>query len=202
MTRADTAGERVVKQDRAAVGAEHDERKVRYIRHQRIRIIGTILPQNAAGMLLRGDAHQIAVDLAAADDTGAVEAGCQTEAAVVLQQVFRRVAAVVGKVEGIERRRADSSVPRCEGMTNAAGGTETIGGIVNQAVMIVFGKGHGASSLADAARLICRSNACIFCLNRTDTDHCARSSAPCAAAFSPCRRRRWWQRCPPRRARA
>ena len=37
---------------------------------------------------------------------------------------------------------------------------------------------------------------------RRGRDRCGQSSGPCGAAFSPCRRRRWWQRCPPRRARA
>ena len=53
-----------------------------------------------------------------------------------------------------------------------------------------------------AASVTVRSTAYTFFRCRRGRGRCGRSSAPCAAAFSRCRRPRWWRRCPRPRARA
>ena len=53
-----------------------------------------------------------------------------------------------------------------------------------------------------AASVTVRSTAYTFFRCRRGRGRCGRSSVPCAAAFSRCRRPRWWRRCPRPRARA
>ena len=52
------------------------------------------------------------------------------------------------------------------------------------------------------ASVTVRSTAYTFFRCRRGRGRCGRSSAPCAAAFSRCRRPQWWRRCPQPRARA
>ena len=62
--------------------------------------------------------------------------------------------------------------------------------------------GNRSYAVSAAASVTVRSTAYTFFRCRRGRGRCGRSSAPCAAAFSRCRRPRWWRRCPRPRARA
>ena len=147
----DGARGRVVDRDHAAVRAVGKERQVRHVRDERVGVVGPLVPANFAGVLLPRDAHEVGVDLAAADGARGVEADGGAEAAVVFEDVLLTVAAVARKVERVERCGTHAAVTGGEGVAHAADG-ERAGGVEDHAVDVVLGKGHKGPPFAPAAR--------------------------------------------------
>ena len=171
--RAHAAADAVIEQDGAAVGGERGEREVRHVGEQGVGVIRARVVREASGVVFADELHRVPVHLPVADGAGHVKPCRLTEQAVVREHVFWRVAVTLKEVERIERRGADAAEPRREGVANAAGGAQAVGGIVNKPSYVVFGEGH--------RNLISRSSAYTSCRCRRGRGRCARSSAPCAA---------------------
>ena len=162
------------------------------------------------------------MDLAAAHCTRGVNAHGLTEQTIVFKKIFAAISSVVGKIERIKRCGTHPTVARGESVHCARHGGEHVGGVENKTVVVVFRKRHQSASFPFGQGgcspsgkrtaplhsnhfkrwVICRSTACTFYRCRRGRGRCGRSSAPCEAAFSRCRRRRWRRRCRQPRARA